>query len=285
MATRLGTLSSTVSIPSQFIIAAIILPRNLSITVALTAILLFGLLALNELGGGRWLGYYPLRYFPEGGFGKLTAGGLQAKPVYLLGHFAAFFCMVILTHYLTRVIVVRMAVKEMEAAHNNNVLTAIINAMTEGLVFVTCDGRIGICNPAAQLWKDNVLQKNPQLFEQVLLNIFINALDAMEAKQQEQEHILEIKRELENETVEIRIRDTGVGMSQEVCQRAFESFFTTKEIGKGTGLGLFISNNLVTEIGGTIQLKSTDGRGTTVIIRIPVRPKVGMTNMSRTKEI
>ncbi len=59
----------------------------------------------------------------------------------------------------------------------------------------------------------------------------------------------------------------------------------TKEIGKGTGLGHFISNNLVTEIGGTIQLKSTEGRGTTVIIRIPVMPKVGMTNMFRTKEI
>jgi signal transduction histidine kinase len=73
--------------------------------------------------------------------------------------------------------------------------------------------------------------------------------------------------------IEIRISDTGIGMSPQVCQRAFESFFTTKEIGKGTGLGLFISYNLVTEIDGTITLESELGKGTTMIIRIPIRPK------------
>jgi signal transduction histidine kinase len=114
---------------------------------------------------------------------------------------------------------------------------------------------------------------NPQLFEQVLLNIFINALDAMDAKSVEQEHRLEITRELKDEMIEIRISDTGVGMSQEVCKRAFESFFTTKEIGKGTGLGLFISYNLVTEIDGTIEMESQLDKGTTVIIKIPTRPK------------
>lgn len=73
--------------------------------------------------------------------------------------------------------------------------------------------------------------------------------------------------------IEIRVGDTGVGMSPQVCRRAFESFFTTKEIGKGTGLGLFISYNLVTEIDGTIELESELGKGTTIIIRIPIRPK------------
>jgi signal transduction histidine kinase len=62
-------------------------------------------------------------------------------------------------------------------------------------------------------------------------------------------------------------------MSPEVCRRAFESFFTTKEIGKGTGLGLFISYNLVTEVDGTISMESEPGNGTTVIIRIPIRAK------------
>jgi signal transduction histidine kinase len=62
-------------------------------------------------------------------------------------------------------------------------------------------------------------------------------------------------------------------MKQDVCRRAFESFFTTKEIGKGTGLGLFISYNLITEVDGSIELESELGKGTTVIIRVPVRPK------------
>jgi signal transduction histidine kinase len=62
-------------------------------------------------------------------------------------------------------------------------------------------------------------------------------------------------------------------MKSEVCKRAFESFFTTKEIGKGTGLGLFISYNLVTEVDGAILLESELGKGTTVTIRLPLRPK------------
>ena len=114
---------------------------------------------------------------------------------------------------------------------------------------------------------------NPQLLEQVLLNIVINALDAMGAMPDREEHILEVTRESMDETVEIRVSDTGIGMSPEVCKRAFESFFTTKEIGKGTGLGLFISYNLVTEVDGTISMESEPGKGTTVTIRIPIRPK------------
>ena len=114
---------------------------------------------------------------------------------------------------------------------------------------------------------------NPQHFEQVLLNIFLNALDAMNAKSGEQEHVLMITRELKDGMIEIRIRDAGIGMSPEVCKRAFESFFTTKEISKGTGLGLFISYNLIAEIDGTIEMNSELGKGTTVIVRIPIRPR------------
>ena len=125
---------------------------------------------------------------------------------------------------------------------------------------------------------------NPQLFEQVLLNIFINALDAMNARQSEQQHILEITKDFNDGMIEIRISDTGIGMSPQVCRHAFESFFTTKEIGKGTGLGLFISYNLVTEIDGTIEMESELGRGTTVIIRIPIRPKKALISSDKTAD-
>lgn len=118
-----------------------------------------------------------------------------------------------------------------------------------------------------------MLWLNPQHIEQVFINIFINALDAMNAKEGEHEHKLKIVTQSQDEMVEIRVSDTGVGMRSDVCKRAFESFFTTKEIGKGTGLGLFISYNLVTEVDGTIVLESELGQGTTVIIRLPVRPK------------
>jgi len=114
---------------------------------------------------------------------------------------------------------------------------------------------------------------NPQGMEQILLNVFINALDAMHARTDGREKILEITRACESERVHIYVRDTGIGMSRDVAERAFESFFTTKDIGKGTGLGLFITHNLVTELDGTVRIESEPGRGTTVTIQVPVRPK------------
>lgn len=463
------------------IIATIILPRNLSYAAGLTAILMFGLLVANELHGGVWLGYHPLKFS--------VVGGLWRNRVYVLGAFTAFVCTVVLVQHLTRVVIARMTVKELEAARNNDVLQAVISAMGEGLVFVNSDARVAICNPAAKLWEksgkvnrentsiddfppalaghmkvllsdadrvanwtekiefntgypdirhievksgpvvdidgqrlgyvivgqdltehrkltkdllerteevteinemlkmsrvemaqrekmvaigqmatgiaheignplasissvaqylarkaespeqkeqlslidhhinristilkrmlslsrpatseykwtdvnslvDNTLSLinfdrraqsvtientagadlpmlwlNPQHLEQVFLNIFINALDAMNAKEGEQEHYLKITTKCINDVVEIRVSDTGIGMKSEVCKRAFESFFTTKEIGKGTGLGLFISYNLLSEIDGTIELESELGKSTTVIIRIPLRPR------------
>ena len=117
---------------------------------------------------------------------------------------------------------------------------------------------------------------NPHSLEQILLNVIINALDAMTAKPDDAEKILEITRACEQDTVKIQIRDTGIGMSLDVAERAFESFFTTKEIGKGTGLGLFITQNLVTELDGSIRLESEPDKGTSVIIWLPTRPKADM---------
>jgi signal transduction histidine kinase len=462
------------------IIATIILTRNLSFAVGLTAISLFGLLAVNELHAGAILGHYPL---------QLSAGGgVWRNPVYGLAAFVAFACTVMLAQYLTRMIIGRMASKEQEAARNSDLLRAIINAMAEGLIFMTTDGAIALCNPAAQRWrrragdgnsdKDNgfpgplsdyirslrescggseragepvgfdtddpgqrfveirsypvasldgaqlghvivgqdltdrkkleadlldrteqltainemlkesrvrmaqrekmvalgqmaagiaheignpltslssvvqylnrkctdpqtrelcstldhhvaristILKRmlslarpmaaeykwvdinevirnvlslirfdkraqpvtitdvhnadlptvwlNPQNLEQCMINVIINALDAMDAKGPGQDHRLDIVKDVRDEMVEIRVSDTGIGMSPDICRRAFESFFTTKEISKGTGLGLFISYNLISEVDGTIELQSEPGRGTTVVLRVPVRPR------------
>ena len=111
----------------------------------LTAIALFGLLAVNELHAGAILGHYPL---------QLSAGGgIWRNPVYGLAAFVAFACTVMLAQYLTRMIIGRMASKEQEAARNSDLLHAIINAMAEGLIFMTTDGTIALCNPAAKRWQ------------------------------------------------------------------------------------------------------------------------------------
>ena len=70
----------------------------------------------------------------------------------------------------------------------------------------------------------------------------------------------------------IRVTDDGPGMSPEVAQRAFEPFFSTKEMGKGTGLGLFTAFGILRSQGGTVVLDSREGEGTTVSFYLPACP-------------
>ena len=68
---------------------------------------------------------------------------------------------------------------------------------------------------------------------------------------------------------EIRIADTGTGMSEEIKDKIFDPFFTTKGVGKGTGLGLSICYGIIDKMGGTISVNSAVGVGTTFHIRFP----------------
>jgi signal transduction histidine kinase len=77
------------------------------------------------------------------------------------------------------------------------------------------------------------------------------------------------------EWVEVAIADNGVGISKEIQQRIFNPFFTTKPLGKGTGMGMSISYQIVTEKhGGKLECFSTPGEGTEFIIRIPLWQQV-----------
>jgi signal transduction histidine kinase len=101
---------------------------------------------------------------------------------------------------------------------------------------------------------------------QVWTNLIDNAVDAME-----EAGTLRITTQVEADDVVIDIGDTGVGMSPEVAARAFEAFYTTKDVGQGTGLGLDIAHRIVVERhGGTIMIDSRPGE-TLVRVRLPVR--------------
>jgi signal transduction histidine kinase len=105
----------------------------------------------------------------------------------------------------------------------------------------------------------------PQQLNQVFMNILVNAAQAIE-KQGE----MRITTRPDNGHVEIKISDTGGGIPKENLSKIFDPFFTSKEVGKGTGLGLHVAYNIIEKHKGTIEVESKVGEGTTFTIKIPI---------------
>jgi two-component system NtrC family sensor kinase len=113
--------------------------------------------------------------------------------------------------------------------------------------------------------------------QSVLLNIILNALDATEPGGDVTLVIrLQAAAETEGpEGVEIRISDTGCGIPPENITKLFDPFFSTKEVGRGTGLGLSVSLGIVERHGGAIRVQSEVGKGSTFTIWLPLEGKKG----------
>jgi two-component system C4-dicarboxylate transport sensor histidine kinase DctB len=107
----------------------------------------------------------------------------------------------------------------------------------------------------------------PQALEQVLINLIINALDAV--SEVESPRVAVRTDRTSDGGYRIDVIDNGHGILPQHMRRLFEPFFTTKPVGKGTGLGLSISYSLMQRLGGGIAARSAPGRGTTFTITLP----------------
>ncbi len=111
-----------------------------------------------------------------------------------------------------------------------------------------------------------VIQVNEQQIVQVLVNLIVNAADAME-----QEGTLTITTRREADCVQLLIQDEGHGIAESQREAIFKPFFTTKALGKGTGLGLSISADIVHNHGGSIQVRNrSDRSGAVFDVRLPL---------------
>jgi len=108
---------------------------------------------------------------------------------------------------------------------------------------------------------------------QVLVNLVVNAVQAMPRGGR-----LTIETQVQDGHVACSVQDTGVGMTEEVLDRLFVPFFTTKEVNQGTGLGLPVVHGIITSHGGTIEVASTPGTGTKFTIRLPLDPTADREN-------
>jgi signal transduction histidine kinase len=106
---------------------------------------------------------------------------------------------------------------------------------------------------------------NAQQLQQMLVNLILNASQAIEL-----DGTITTKTDVKDNHISIEISDTGVGMSENVLQNVFNPFFTTREVGKGVGLGLSIAYRIIESHNGNVDVRSEPGRGTTFTIRLPI---------------
>jgi signal transduction histidine kinase len=101
--------------------------------------------------------------------------------------------------------------------------------------------------------------------QQAFINLLSNAVQAVD----EQGEVSVTARKFPDESVRVQIKDTGKGIAEENISKIFDPFFTTKDVGHGTGLGLFITHEIITRHNGTISVKSQLDKGTTFTVHIP----------------
>ena len=121
-------------------------------------------------------------------------------------------------------------------------------------------------------------------FNQAILNIIINAVHAIDdvvGRNSGVKGRIKVTTCNYEEWAEVRISDTGPGIPRDIQSKIFNPFFTTKEVGRGTGQGLHIAHSIIlNKHGGTIRFESKMGKGTTFIIRLPIKNEMNIERSS-----
>ncbi len=109
---------------------------------------------------------------------------------------------------------------------------------------------------------------DPYELQQVVLNLLVNAADAVAARGTGAGRVA-VRGEVREGEVRLSVEDDGVGMTEDQVARAFDLFFTTKEVGEGTGLGLSMVHSILQSHGGRVEIRSRKGEGTVVTATLP----------------
>ena len=121
-----------------------------------------------------------------------------------------------------------------------------------------------------------LVRASPRKLAQVLLNLLVNAGDALEEAKTPRPHVA-IGASIEGEFLRLTVTDNGAGIPEDILPRMFEPFFTTKPVGKGTGLGLALSREYVESFGGTIAVRNVEPRGAEFSVNLRITAVTGET--------
>lgn len=120
---------------------------------------------------------------------------------------------------------------------------------------------------SVEIRPDLTIFADKQRIQQAFMNLIANAIQACGSEGE-----VRIRAEESYDgMVTMIIRDTGIGIRAEDLPKIFDPFFTTKDVGQGTGLGLFITHDIIVRHNGTIKVKSSAGSGTSFTIRLPAK--------------
>ena len=104
---------------------------------------------------------------------------------------------------------------------------------------------------------------------QVLVNLLMNACQAIPEGNVDG-HFVRLRVRHETPWILVQVSDSGEGIGPDVMPHLFEPFFTTREVGEGSGLGLSVSFAIVSDVGGTVEVQSAKGEGATFVVKLPV---------------
>lgn len=168
-----------------------------------------------------------------------------------------------------------MAMKEFSHPSTREMAPANINSILDNTITISQNEWKHVADLETRFSED--LPLVPCLTDeigQVFLNIIVNAAHAVKDKVKDTtgKGTISITTAVNGDIAEISFRDTGTGMDEELCGKIFDPFFTTKEVGSGTGQGLSIAHDIVTnKHHGDIKVKSSVGLGTTMIVQLPLK--------------
>jgi len=148
----------------------------------------------------------------------------------------------------------------------------LMTVVTDVLSMLNVSGRTKRVNVMTQAPERSVrVAMSRTKLEQILVNLITNAADAVLEQPPEGRVIrIEVSEDRDSLRAHCLVEDAGSGMTADVLSRVFETYYTTKEPGKGTGLGLPVVKTLIESVGGRIEIESEVGRGTAVRFDIPL---------------